>query len=101
MVTSAVAIVNDARPLGLRPSGHKAAGILTDFTEEHKKSWDQFDEYDSQGLHCVMQTSEKAKVRRSEKFKSKFFISAVRTLEEMKDRSDVPAETRGDLPRIS
>ena len=40
----------------------------------------EFDEYDSQELRCVMQTSEKTQVRHSEKFKSKFLISAVRTL---------------------
>ena len=56
-----------------------------------------------------MQTPEKTKVRRSEKFKSKFLISAVRSLgnlriglrRRLKDRNDVPAETRGDWPRIS
>ena len=26
----------------------RAAGIFDDFTEGHKKPWDQFDEYDSQ-----------------------------------------------------
>ena len=31
-----------------------------------QKSWDQFDECDSQKLRSVMQTSEKTKVRRSE-----------------------------------
>ena len=36
-----------------------------------RKSWDQFDKYDSQKLRSVMQTSEKTKVRRTEKFKSK------------------------------
>ena len=54
-----------------------------------------------------MQTSEK--VRRWIKYKSNFLISAVPTLWNLrtdlrrrpKDRSDVPAETRGDLPRIS
>ena len=35
---------------------------------------------DSQGLHCVKQTSEKTKVRRSGKFKSNFLISEVPTL---------------------
>ena len=34
---SAVAILKDARHLGLRVSGHRAAGIFTDFTEEHKR----------------------------------------------------------------
>ena len=66
--------------IGLRISGHRAAGIFTDFTEEHKSLGDQFDDCNSQKLRSVMQTSENTKVRRSEKFKSKFLISAVRTL---------------------
>ena len=40
----------------------------------------KFWEYDSQELRCVKQTSENSKDRRSEKFKSKVLISAVRTL---------------------
>ena len=40
-----------------------------------KKSWDQFDEYDSQKLRNVMQTSEKAKVDRWIKYLSKVLIS--------------------------
>ena len=36
---SAVAMLKDPRQLGLRISGHRAAGIFTDFTEEHKRSW--------------------------------------------------------------
>ena len=73
------------------------------------KSWDQFDGYDSQELRCVRQTSEKTKVYRLIIYKSKFLISAVPTLwnlrtdlrRRLKDKSDAPAETRGDLPRIS
>ena len=61
-----------------------------------QKSWDPFDECVSQHLRSVMQTSQKTKVRRSEKFKSKFLISAVRTLwnlridlrRRLKDRCD-------------
>ena len=72
-----------------------------------KKSWGQVDEYDSEKLRSVMITSEKAKVHRSEKCMSKILISAVRTQQNLriglrrrlKDRSDVPAETRGDWPR--
>ena len=74
-----------------------------------RKSTNQFDEHDSQKLRSVMQTSEKTKVRRSKQFKSKFLISVVRTLwnlridlrRRLKDSSDVSAETRGDWPRIS
>ena len=61
--------------VGLSISGHSAAGIFIDFKEEPKKSWDQFDEYDSQKLRSVTQTSEKTKVRRSERFKSMFLIT--------------------------
>ena len=73
------------------------------------KFWDQFDEYDSQKLRCVKQKSEKAKVHRWKKYKSNFLNSAVPTLRNLrtdlrrrlKDKGDAPAETRGDLPRIS
>ena len=73
-----------------------------------QKSWDQFDEYDSQKLPCVKQTSEKTKVHRWIKYRSKIRISAVNTLWNLriglkrrpKDKSDAPAETHGDLPRI-
>ena len=86
----------------LRISGHSVAWILSVF-------YGRADEYDSEELCCVMQASEKSKVRRSEKIKSKFLISAVRTIwnwriglwRRLKDRSDVPAETCGDWPRIS
>ena len=80
---------------------------LQRFNGRAPKSWDQFDEYDSQKLRSVMQTYKKTKVRRSEKFKSKFLISGVPALwslridlrRRLKDRSDVPAETRGDLAK--
>ena len=70
---------------------------LCGFYGRAQKSWEQFDEYDSQKLLSVLQTSEKTKVRRSEKSKSKFFISVVPTLWSLriglrrrsKDRSDV------------
>ena len=45
------------------------------FPGRAQKCWDQFDEYDSRGLHCVKQTSEKIKVHRLVKYKSKFLIS--------------------------
>ena len=106
MVTKVEWLYWKCTTVGSRISGHSAAGIFTDFTEEHK-SWDQFDECVSQKLRSVMRTSEKTKVRRSEKFKSKFLISAFPTLwnlridlrRRLKDRSDVPAETRGDWPK--
>ena len=70
-----------------------------------KECRDQTDEYDSQGVHCVKQTFEERKVRRSGKFKSKFLISeatlwCLRTdlQEGLQDRSDAPAEMRGNLP---
>ena len=74
-----------------------------------QKSWDQFDECNSQMLRCVTQTSETAKVRRSEWLKWKILISAVRSLQNLRiglrkrlrDKSDLPAETRGDWPEVS
>ena len=91
-------------------AGRRAAATCIDwFYGRAQKSWDLIDEYDSRKLHCVMLTSEKIKVRRSEKSKSKFIISAVRTLwhlriglrRRLKDGSDVPAETRGYWSRLS
>ena len=38
--------------------------ILQRFPGRAKECWNQLDEYDSQGLHCVKQTSEKTKVSR-------------------------------------
>ena len=69
---------------------------LLRFHGRARKFWDQFDEYDSQGLRCVKQTSEKIKFRRWVKYESTVLIN-----ERLQDKSDAPAETRGDLPRIS
>ena len=82
---------------------------LSRFHGRAQKSWDQTDEYDSQDLRCVKQTSEKTKVHRPTEYKSNFFINAIPTLwnlrtdltRRLKDKSDVPAEMRGDLPRLS
>ena len=76
------------------------------FLGRAQKFWNQFDEYDSRALHCVKQTSEKKKVRRTGKYKSKFLISEVPSLwnlrsdlqKRLQDKSDVPAEMRGNLP---
>ena len=51
-------------------SGHSRLNLHR-FYGRAQKSWDQFDECDSRKLRSVLQTSEKAKVRRSEKCKSK------------------------------
>ena len=98
---SAVTILKDCTTVGLRISGHRAAGTFNnDNTEGPNIFLDQFDECDSKKkLRSVMQTFEKTEDCRSEKFKSKFFISAVPTLcnfrtslrKRLKDRSDVPA----------
>ena len=61
---SAVAFGERCATVGLRIAGHRAARILIDFTQRAQKSWDQFDAYDSQGLHCVTRTSEKTKIHR-------------------------------------
>ena len=79
---------------------------LQRFLGRAQKCWDQFDDYDSRGLQCVNQTSDKIKVRRLGKYKFKFLISEVPTLwnlrtdlqERLQDKSGVPAETRGNLP---
>ena len=70
------------------------------------KTRDLFDEYDSQELRCVKQTFEKKKVRRSEKFKSKFLISEVLALRNL--RTDLQDETarqercaRGDAWKLA
>ena len=76
------------------------------FLGRAQKCWNQFDEYDSRGLHCVKQTSEKMKVRPLVKYKSKFLISEVPTLwnlrtdlqKRLQGKSNVPAEMRGNLP---
>ena len=99
---SAVAIVKSVRPLS-------CVSQDTEPPDSTTISRDHFDEYDSQGLHCVKQTSEKIKVRRLVKYKSNFFISEVPTLlnlrtdlqERLQDKSDASAETRGDMSRIS
>ena len=92
--------------IGLRISGHRAAGIFTEFTEECKSlgiiSTSAI--YKCYAASC--KTSEKTKVCRSEKFKSKFFISAVRTLCKFEDRSQVETERQercacGDAWRLA
>ena len=61
---------------GLRISGHRAAEVFIDFTEKHKS----LETNSTCAIHknCVAsgKHSREAKVRRSEKFKSKFLISA-------------------------
>ena len=106
---SAWAILKDARTVGWRLSGHRAAGICTEFTEEHKSLGINSMSAIHESYAASRQTSEKTKDHRSVKFKSKFLISAVRTLynlriglrRRLKNRSDVSAETRGGWPRIS
>ena len=70
-------------------TGHWAVGHR--FLGMAKECWSQFDEYDSKGLHCVKQTSEKMKIRRSGKFKSKIPHQRSPTLWSLRDRS--PGET--------
>ena len=81
--------------------------ILQRFQGRAPEYWNQVDEYDSQEMRCVKQTSEKKQVRRLGKYKSKFLISEVPTLwnlrtdlwERLQHKSDVPAEMRGELAR--
>ena len=77
------------------------------FYGRSQTSWNEFEEYDSQKLRSVTQTSKKTKDHRSVRYKSKFLTTAVPTLWNMridlkrrlKDKSDEPEETRGDWPR--
>ena len=71
-------------------------------------SWDQFDGFtESYEASCKHQRKQRSVARK--KIKSKFLISAVRTLRNLRKglrktvtvRSDVPAKTRGDWPIIS
>ena len=62
---SAVAIVKSVRQLSCVPQDTEPPDSTTILLRA-EECWNQFDEYDSQGLHCVKQTSEKKKVRRSE-----------------------------------
>ena len=75
----AVAITKDARQLVCVFQDTEPLESLP-ILWKSPKVWDQFNECDAQKLRSVMQTSEKTKVRRSGKFKTKFLISAVRTL---------------------
>ena len=57
-----------------------------------KKSWDQFNKYDSHGLRFVKRESGKTKDHHLEKYKSKFLISEMK----FEDRSQ--EETEGQQP---
>ena len=76
---SAVIVVNGVRQLGYVSQDAGPPESVSISRKGAQKFWDRFDEYDSQELRCVKQTSEKAKVHRSEWLKSKILISAVRT----------------------
>ena len=69
---SASAIVKSVPQLSFVSQDTEPLEVTTIFRKGKKRN-----EYDLQGLHCVKQTSEKKKVRRLEKYKSKFLISAV------------------------
>ena len=71
-----------------------------------QKSWDQFDEYDSQELRCVKQTSEKTKVHRWEKFQVKLPHQRSPYAVKFEDRSQEETErqercARGDAWRLA
>ena len=72
---SAVAILKDVPQLGC---------VLQDTEQPEaflkQKSCVQFEECNSQKLRSIMQAPEKTKIRHLEKFRSRFFISAGRTL---------------------
>ena len=72
-----------------------------------KKSWDRFEEYGSLSPRYVKQVSGKRKYPHSEKCKSKFLLSEVPTLwnlrtgpkKRLNDNSDAPEARHGTLPK--
>ena len=99
---SAVVMVKSVRQLGCVSQDAKPPESGTISRKGKKKCWIHLDQYDSRGLRCVKQTSEKKKVRRLGKYKSNIFISEVITFCQIDDRS--PEETarqkrcaRGDV----
>ena len=72
---SAVAIEKNVRQLSCVSQDIEPRDSVTNSRKGTKSVGDQFDEYDSQGLHCVKQTSEKKKVRCLVKYMSKLLIS--------------------------
>ena len=93
---------------GSHISGRRAARIFSDFTEGHKNLGTN----STSTIHksCVKRTSDKTKVDRWIKYKlevphqrSPHAVKSSRTdlRRRLKDKSDAPAETRGDLPRTS
>ena len=95
--------------VGLRISGHGAAWIFIDFTEEHRSPGTDSTCAILKTCAASRKHPKKAKVHRSEWLKSKILISEVPTLwnlrvgltKRLRDKSDVPAETRGDSPEVS
>ena len=64
---SAVALLKNVRQLGCVFQDTEPPESLPISRKSTHKSWDQFDKYGSQQLRSAVQTSEKTKVRRSEK----------------------------------
>ena len=99
--------VEEFTTIGLRNSGHRADEIQFDFTEGHKKFWDQLAACKSRKTHYV--TFKNSGKQGSIAwclvwFSAPVLRSAVRTLQNLrvglrkrrKDKSDAPAETRGE-----
>ena len=88
--------------IGLRISGHRAAGIFTKFLRKSTKDLGSI-----RGVQCTKATQRHAnireiKVRRSETFKSKFLISAVRTLKNVNRlRSTLRASANEELGTLA
>ena len=82
---------------------HRTLGrpSLQRFLGSAQKFWDQFDEYDSRGLHCVKQTSEKTKVHRWIKYKSKLLHQRSPYAVKFEARSQAETEARGDAWRLA
>ena len=105
---SAVAILKKVCDSGVAYHWTQSRQNLQRFLGRATKFWDQFDECDSQGLHCVKQTNirgnggpslSQIQVKILHQ-RSPFALKFEDLKKRLKDKSDVPAETRGDLPNI-
>ena len=100
-----MAVANIAPQLGCVSQYSDA--LVSQRGKQCQKSWDQFDEYGSLSPRYVQQVSGKTKDYRLEKYKSKFLISEVPTLwnlrtdikKSLKDNSDAPEARHGTFPK--
>ena len=100
--------INNFETIGLRISGRRAAGIFTEFTEEHKSLGinsmsTTHKSYAASCKHPRKQRSaaQKNSSQRSSSAQPVRFNLLIDLRRRLKDRGDVPAETRENWPRIS